>query len=65
MLVVKYMVANAGDIRDAGSSPGLGISPRGGHDNPLQIFFPLENSMDSLADYSPWSHKELDTTEVT
>ena len=27
---------NAGDIRDTGSIPGSGRSPRGGHGNPLQ-----------------------------
>ena len=35
-LVVKNPPANAGDIRDAGLIPGSGISPGGGHDNPLQ-----------------------------
>ena len=35
-LVVKNPPANAGDIRDAGSVPGLGKSPGGGHGNPLQ-----------------------------
>ena len=33
--MVKNLPANAGDIRDVGSIPGLGRSPRGGHDNPL------------------------------
>ena len=33
--VVKNPPANAGDERDAGSIPGLGISPGGGHGNPL------------------------------
>ena len=36
VLVVKYPPANAGDIRDAGSSPGLGRAPGGGHGSPLQ-----------------------------
>ena len=27
--------ANAGDIKDVGSVPGLGRSPGGGHGNPL------------------------------
>ena len=36
--------ANAGDVRDTGSIPGLGISPGGGHGNPLQ-YSCLENSM--------------------
>ena len=30
-LVVKNLTANAGDIRDTGSIPGLGRSPGGGH----------------------------------
>ena len=45
MLVVKNPPANAGDERDAGSIPGLGGSPGGRPDNPLQ-FSCLENSMD-------------------
>ena len=35
MLVVKNPPANAGDIRDVGSIPGLGRSPGGRHGNPL------------------------------
>ena len=30
------LVVKAGDIRDAGSTPGLGRSPGGGNGNPLQ-----------------------------
>ena len=37
MLVVKNPLANATDIRDSVSIPGLGRSPGGGHGNPLQI----------------------------
>ena len=44
-LVIKNMPANAGDIRDTGLIPGLGISPRRGHGNPLQ-YSCLENPMD-------------------
>ena len=44
-LVVKNPPANAGDIRDMGSIPGLGRSPRGGHGNPLQ-YSCLGNLMD-------------------
>ena len=29
--MVKNPLANAGDVRDAGSIPGLGRSPGGGH----------------------------------
>ena len=36
VLVVKNLPANAGDIRDMGSTPGLGRSPGEGHGNPLQ-----------------------------
>ena len=44
-LVIKNMPANAGDIGDTGLIPGLGISPRRGHGNPLQ-YSCLENPMD-------------------
>ena len=44
VLVVKNLPANAGDLRDAGSIPGLGGSPGGGHGNPLQ-YSCLENPM--------------------
>ena len=40
--VVKNVPANAGDVRDVGSIPGLGRSPGGGHDNPLH-YSCLEN----------------------
>ena len=44
-VVVKNLPAKAGDGRDAGSIPGLGRSPGGGHGNPLQCSC-LENPMD-------------------
>ena len=47
-LVVKNPPANAGDIRDLGSIPGLGRSPGGGNGNPLQ-YSCLENPMDREA----------------
>ena len=37
VLVVKNPPANAGDIRDAGSIPGLGRSPGGGDGSPTSI----------------------------
>ena len=43
--VVKNPPANAGDIRDSDSIPGLGRSPGGGQGNPLQSSC-LENPMD-------------------
>ena len=33
--MVKNLPANAGDVSDMGSVPGLGRSPGGGHGNPL------------------------------
>ena len=49
MVTVKNPSANAGDVRDTGSVPGLGRSPGGGNGNPLQ--YPgLENPMDR----GPW-----------
>ena len=41
----KNPPANAGDVRDMDLIPGLGSSPGGGHDNPLQ-YSCLENPMD-------------------
>ena len=35
VLVVKNLPANAGDVRDVGSIPGLGGSPEGGCGNTL------------------------------
>ena len=34
--MVKNLPTNAGDVRDMGSTPGLGRSPGGGNGNPLQ-----------------------------
>ena len=45
VLVVKNLPANARDIRDADSIPGLGRSLGGGHGNPLK-YSCLENLMD-------------------
>ena len=52
-LVVKNPPANAGDIRDEGSIPGVGRFPGGGHGNPLQ-YSCMENPHGerSLAGYS-------------
>ena len=63
-LVVKNPPANAGDIGDANSIPGLGRFPGGGNGNPLQ-YSCLENPMDRGA-WWPIAHKitEDDTTTV-
>ena len=46
--VVKNPPAKLGSAGDVGSIPGLGISPGGGHGNPLQ-YSCLENPMDKGA----------------
>ena len=48
MLVVKNLPANAGEVRDMGSIPGLGRCPGGGHGNPLQYSY-LEDPTDTGA----------------
>ena len=45
MLLVKNPPANAGDIKGAGSIPGLERHPGGGHGNPVQ-YSCLEKPMD-------------------
>ena len=56
----KESACNAGD---PGSTPGSGRSPEEGNGYPLQYSY-LENSLErSVVSYSPWSHKESDTTE--
>jgi len=57
----KETTCNVGDL---GSIPGLERSPGGRHVNPLQ-YSCLENSQGqkSLEGYSPWGHKESDTTK--
>ena len=46
-LVIKNLPANARDARDAGSSPGSGRSPGGGHGNHSSI----------LTGESPWTEE--------
>ena len=56
----KESACNAEDLH---STPGSGRSPGEGNGNPLQ-YSCLDNSMDrGLAGYSPWGHKEFNTTE--
>ena len=57
----KESTCNVGDL---GSIPGLGRSPAGRHGNPSRDSC-LENPHGQriLEGYSPWSHKEWDTTE--
>jgi len=61
--VVKNPVANAGEARDVGSILGSGRSPGGGHGNPYSCPSGEFHGQRSLVGFSPWGHKELDTTE--
>ena len=62
--VVKNLPANAEDARDEGLIPELGRSPGAGNRNPLQYScLGKSHGQRNLAGYSPWGHKELDTTE--
>ena len=65
-LVVKNVLANAGDVRDAGSILRSGRSLGGGHGNPLQYSY-WENSRDRGACQVIVHRvtKESDTTEAT
>ena len=66
VLVVKNLPANAGDLRDMSSIPRLGRSPRGEHDNLLQVCLPEEfHGQESLAGYSPWGRRKSDMTGAT
>ena len=49
--MIKNPPASAGDVRDAGSIPGSGRSPGGGHGNPLQ-YFCRENPIDRRASWA-------------
>ena len=61
-LVVKNLPANAGDIRDLGSIPGLGKSPWRRARQPTPVFLPGEShEQRRLVGYSPWDLKESDT----
>ena len=61
---VKEFTCNAGQKGDEGSIPALGRFPGGGNDNPVQYFLPgKSHGQRSLVGYSPWGHKESETTE--
>ena len=51
-LVVKDSPANAGDVRDMASIPGLERYSGGGHDNPLQYSDP-----ENLRDWQATAHR--------
>ena len=62
-LVGKNPPANAGDTRDSGSTPESKDPLEKGL-VPTLVFLPIKShGHRSLAGYSPWGRKELDTTE--
>ena len=64
VLVVKNRSANAGDSRDMGLIPGLGRFPWSKKQQPTPVFLPEKfHGPRILGGYSPWGHKESDTTE--
>ena len=60
-LAVKNLLAKTGDAR---FDPWVGKIPWRRKWQPTSVFLPGEpQGQRSLAGYSPWGHKELDTTE--
>ena len=59
MLVVKNMSVNAGDVRDAGSTPGSGRSPGGWHGNPFQY-----SCLENLIDKGVWQSQTIGSHRV-
>ena len=62
-LVAQMVKVSAYNVGDLGSNLGSGRSLGEGNGNPLQ-YCCLENphGQRNLAGYSPWGHRELDTT---
>ena len=59
--MVKVSACNVGE---PGLIPGSGRCPGEGNGNPLQLLLPGKfHGWKSLVGYSPWHHKESDTTE--
>ena len=60
----KESICNAGDARHIGSLPMSGRSLQRRKWKLTPVFLPgKSHGQRSLAGYSPWSHKESDTTE--
>ena len=64
--MVKNLAANAGDVRNMGSIPGLGRSPWKRAWQATPVFLPGEShAQRSLPGYSAWGCKGSETTEAT
>ena len=65
-LVVKNLLANAGDDDRHRFNPRVGKIPWRRAEQLIPVFLPGEShGQRSPAGYSPWGCKESDTTEVT
>ena len=63
--MVKNPPANAGDVRDAGFDPWVGMIRWRRAWQPTSVSLPGEShEQRSLTGYSPWGHKESDSTEA-
>ena len=66
VLLVKNLPANAGDVKRCGLDPWIRKIPWWRVWQPIPVFLPGESyGQRSLVGYSPWGHKELDTTNET
>ena len=64
--MVKNLLANAGDKRDAGLIPGSGRFPWRRPQRLIPVFLPGEShGQRSLVGYSPWGYNESDTAKMT
>ena len=64
--MIKNQSANAGDIKKCWLDPWVRKIPWRRTWQSTPVFLPGEShGQRSLAGYSPWGHKQLDTTEAT
>ena len=64
--LMTQMVNNLPTVQRPGFSPGVGKIPLRRKWQPTPLFLPgKSHEWRSLAGYSPWGHKESDTTEMT
>ena len=63
--LVKNLPVNAGDVRDMGSVPGWEDPWRRKRQSTPVLLPGKSHGQRSLVGYSPWGHKESDTTEAT
>ena len=63
-MVVNLGFPGGAVVKNPPSIPGLGKSPEDRNGNGVPVFLPGKSHVQrSLAGYSPWGHKDSDTTE--